>query len=130
MKVFDAFPRWVLPRYGQTVTLTRRDGGQETGRAMLQPILEKAGGKAQEIFTPLGVKSNNRYLYLGPPDLALDQAAYLTCEGRDFAIRQAQPVRVGESCTHWWGILAGREEGACDLADAGDSREHDRVLEK
>lgn len=111
MNVLNAFPGWILPRYGQTVSLTRRDGGRETGHAMIQPVLEKASDREQKIVTPLGEKFTDRFLYLGAPELALDQAAYLTCQGQDYVIRQAQPVWVGGTCTHWWGLLVRREEG-------------------
>ena len=111
MKAPEVFLGRILPRYGQSVTMTRRDGCRETGKAIIQPVLEKTGDKEQARFTPLGVKSTDCFLYLGAPDLALDQAAYVTCQGRDYVIRQAHPVWVGEYRTHWWGILRPREEG-------------------
>lgn len=108
----DAFGRMVA-RYGQTVTLHR--DGDPAGlpvRAFLQPITQRREDWRQDLPTPLGVRSQERFLYLGPPEVSLEGLGdgFLEWHGRRFQVRVCQPVYLGERLSHWWAVLECREE--------------------
>ena len=85
----------ILAQYGQSVTLRR--GEEERGcRAFLQPVRERREDWYQELPTPLGTVRRDQWLYLGPPELSLEETNGLCVEwnGLRFAVRAAQPVCV------------------------------------
>lgn len=97
----------LLDRYGQCVTLYR--GGVEAGRevrAFLQPLRE--AGREQARPSPLGLRREDRFLYLGPPDIPLKDGGQVAWRGGRYDIQAAH--LVGEQ--HWWALLrpADREE--------------------
>ena len=93
----------ILNRHGQDVTL--HDGQEEKAlRAFLQPVLDRSG--EQEIPTPLGVRREDRFLYLGPREVPLTDAMWLEWAGQGFDIHCAHCV----SDSHWWALLRPREE--------------------
>lgn len=97
----------ILAQYGQSVTLRR--GEEERGcRAFLQPVRERREDWYQELSTPLGTVRRDQWLYLGPPELSLEETNGLCVEwnGLRFAVRAAQPVCVGEETLYWWALLA------------------------
>ena len=97
----------ILAQYGQSVTLRR--GEEERGcRAFLQPVRERREDWYQELPTPLGTARRDQWLYLGPPELSLEETNGLCVEwnGLRFAVRAAQPVCVGEETLYWWALLA------------------------
>jgi hypothetical protein len=102
--------RAILNRYGQSLLVcTRKEGEQETVRAFLQPVREKQ--TAQTVPSPLGLRREDRFLYLGPADTALfPRQSQVSCQGQNYEVQTAQ--KVGES--HWWAILrpVGQEEKA------------------
>ncbi len=101
----------ILRRYGRAVTLYPRDGGAAmAGYAFLQPMPETKQSRRQRLPSPLGESCEARFLYLGSTALALDAAAFLCCEGRDYDIRQAQQIHLGRLPHHWRAILRLREE--------------------
>ena len=94
-------------QYGQSGTLRR--GEEERGcRAFLQPVRERREDWYQELPTPLGTVRRDQWLYLGPPELSLEETNGLCVEwnGLRFAVRAAQPVCVGEETLYWWALLA------------------------
>ncbi|MBR4099227.1 MAG: hypothetical protein IKK44_04480 [Clostridium sp.] len=93
----------ILARYGQRVTV--RDGeGEYAARAFLQPVREK--GEAQLVPTPLGARREERYLYLGSPDIPLTVGeTAVDWAGRAFAVWSARQVYAGREPSHWWAIL-------------------------
>ena len=101
----------ILARYGQDVTL---HSGEETQgvalRAFLQPVLDK--GREQEVPSPLGLRREDRFLYLGPPGTSLTAGvSRVVWAGRAYEVQSAQPVG-GQSVHHWWAVLRpGEKEG-------------------
>ena len=81
----------ILAQYGQSVTL-RRGEEERAYRAFLQPVRVR----------------RDQWLYLGPPELPLEETNGLRVEwnGLRFAVRAAQPVCVGEETLYWWALLA------------------------
>ena len=97
----------ILARYGQSVTL-RRGEEERACRAFLQPVRERREDWYQELPTPLGTVRRDQWLYLGPPELSLEETNGLCVEwnGLRFAVRAAQPVCVGKETLYWWALLA------------------------
>lgn len=93
----------ILTRYGQHVTV---DG---VGRkAFLQPVLEK--GEGQECPSPLGLRREDRFLYLGPADAPLQAGiSRVKWNGQEYEVQSTHPVGVGTT-HHWWAVLRPRDE--------------------
>ena len=67
-----------------------------------------AGGLVPGAAHPAGDGAADQWLYLGPPELSLEETNGLCVEwnGLRFAVRAAQPVCVGEETLYWWALLA------------------------
>jgi hypothetical protein len=107
-----AFSR-ILQRYGRQVTLIPREGGEEnTGLAFLQPIPRGTDKERLDRPTELGLVREERFLYLGEPELSLEgmEGATLGCEGRCYEILFAQAIWVGCYLSHWRAVLTLQEE--------------------
>ena len=98
----------ILTAYGQTVTL-RREEGETTVKAFLQPIPEKTPGAEP---TPLGLAPVGKYLYLGSAGEALEDVTELLWQDRPFRILRHRPIYVGDSLFYRWAILEERDEVA------------------
>lgn len=113
----DAFAR-ILERYGQAVRLCGGAGADQEVRAFLQPVTQRREDWRQEAPTPLGVRDQARFLYLGPPEVPLDELGdgFLEWRGRRFQVRVCQPAYVGEVLSHWWAVLEARDREGGDGA--------------
>jgi hypothetical protein len=106
--MMDRAWRGILAQYGQEVTVYAdgQAGGQRL-RAFLQPILERQ--EAQDTPSPLGLRREERFLYLGPANVPLTaRKSGVTWGQQDYEVQTARPV--GES--HWWAVLRPREREA------------------
>lgn len=93
----------VLDRYGQKVTVYGRlEGPGVSTRAFLQSVRDK--GEDQSVPTPLGLRREDRFLYLGPPDVPLCDGGRVEWQGRRYVVQSAHPVGAGRT-NHWWGLL-------------------------
>lgn len=105
MREFSA----LLHRYGRPAALWK-DGKQTVGLAMVQPLFEK---EDQWTPTPLGRQRGDRFLYLGAPELAVDElgdADYVEWDGQAYTVVSAQPVKLGRELRYRWAVLAVRED--------------------
>lgn len=101
--------RAVLERYGQKVTVCGEMGGPSVKtRAFLQSVPDKR--EDQRIPTPLGLRREDRFLYLGPPDVPLKDGDMVEWEGQSYLVQSAHPVGAGQ-INHWWGLLRPRNQG-------------------
>lgn len=98
--------RW----YGQKVEVIRAGVGTPV-RAFLQAVTRQREDEQQYLPTPLGLRREDRFLYLGPPEPELqagqDQVSWL---GQEFVIQTAQPIYVGRQVSHWWAVLVPRDK--------------------
>ena len=101
----------ILKRYGQAVTVyPARDDEGVLRRAFLQPVLER--GEGQQVPSPLGLRREDRFLYLGPADLPLTAGvSRVEWKGQDYEVQSAHPVG-GATTNHWWAILRPRDKEA------------------
>ena len=94
----------ILARYGQSVTVYPSSDADPVGlKAFLQPVLEK--GEGQECPSPLGLRREDRFLYLGPADTALNAGvSRVEWDGQSYDVQSAHPVGAGVT-HHWWAVL-------------------------
>lgn len=96
--------RWVddiLRRYGQELTVERRDGTEETVRAFLQPLRERGEGGPEP--SPIGGLDGRLWLYLGKAPA--DTGDLVTWAGRRFLVRSGRPHYIGARLSHWRAVL-------------------------
>lgn len=92
----------ILNRYGQELTV-ENEGGRTSVRAFLQPVLER--GQEQSVPTPLGLRREDRFLYLGPAELELTAGmSRVYWNEQDYEVQSAHPVG-GTKPHHWWAVL-------------------------
>ena len=104
--------RTALERYGQSVALYY-EGAEEAVslKAFVQAIPNRSD--EQTVPTPLGLAPQQRFLYLGDPESALEQlgeTGYVLWQGGRYRVRAAHPVYIGNSVNHWWAVLEPLEE--------------------
>ena len=99
--------RAVLRRYGRTVRLTGPGREKREVRAFLQPVLDR---DEQLVPTPLGLRREERVLYLGPAGVELKpRESVVRWGGADYEVCSARSVGDGH---HMWAVLQRREESA------------------
>ena len=96
----------LLTRYGQPVVLHQ---GERTlsGRAFVQPIRES--GQEQLVPSPLGLRREDRFLYLGTPEHLLKPGDWLECEGGAYEVCSAHPIPLGSAVLYLWAVLRPRD---------------------
>ena len=103
----------LMRQYGQEVEVIR---AEETvsARAFLQPITNKQKQEVQYLPTPLGLRREDRFLYLGQPQVELKAGeTRVGWNGQMFDIQSAHPIYVGRGLSHWWAVLGPADkEGA------------------
>lgn len=96
----------LMRRYGQRVEILG-DGESRQVRAFLQPVRRKTSEEEQYLPTPLGLRREDRWLYLGEGEAALSPLTNrVKWNGKTFDIQTAQPIYVGDRLSHWWALLA------------------------
>lgn len=101
----------ILERYGQAVTLRRRDGGEpaET-RAFLRPILKSR--ETPPAATPLGAVCGQRWLYIGEANAPLAPGDQVWQDGERFTAEEVQAVRWRDEILYRRAILRRGKEAA------------------
>ena len=97
----------LLARYGQSVTLCRREGETETIRAFLQSVTERRETWRQTEPSPMGTVRKDRFLCLAGVDTPLENLENGSLEWRGLRLKvsAAQPICIGDTISHWWAIL-------------------------
>ena len=95
--------RAILGRYGRAV-IVQKNGQEVRVKAFIQPVLDK---KTQFVPSPLGLRPEERAVYLGPGEVELCPGESVVREGeRVFAVRAARSVGNGH---HVWALLCRKE---------------------
>ncbi len=109
MRIDQAW-RAILARYGQKVTLYPAGEGQGVeARALLQPVLSR--GEDQKVPSPLGLRREDRFLYLGPAHLPLEDGGTVEWNGGQYAVESTHLVGP-EAGMHRWAMLRPRDKEA------------------
>ena len=96
----------ILRRYGQTAQVCT-SGECRQVRAFLQNVLDR---DEQLVPSPLGLRREERVLYLGPAGVELrPRESIVRWGGADYEVCSARSVGDGH---HMWAVLQRREEGA------------------
>ena len=97
----------ILNRYGRTVTVCTPGRAEERVKAFLQPVLDK---DEQLQPSPLGLRREERMLYLGPGEVELVPGESVI---KDAACRyEVRSTRVVENGHHIWAVLQRMEDEA------------------
>lgn len=111
----------VLRRYGRPAVLA--DGEfRQIGAAMVFPMFDKG---EQWLPTPLGTAREDRFLFLGAPELEIDRLGcdgYVEWEGQRYRVVTAQGVALGGKMLYRWAVLLPRDPEEMDGEDDGDER--------
>ena len=101
--------RAILARYGQDVIVFPKSGdeGAET-RAFVQPLAER--GEDQRVPSPLGLRREDKFLYLGPGTVPLEEGGRVDLGQERYMVQAAHSIGPG---LFWQGGPAahGRGEG-------------------
>lgn len=100
----------LMRRYGQSVEVLRA-GEITPARAFLQPMASRE--ERQAMPTPLGVRREDQFLYLGQAQVELKAGeSRVRWQGGVYQVRSAHPIYVGRELSHWWAVLvpADKEE--------------------
>ena len=74
-------------------------GGRQQGK--------EKGGREQQVPSPLGMRREDRFLYLGPKEAALQAGeSQVVCQDGTYEVQSAH--LVGDH--HWWAILRPRDK--------------------
>ena len=96
----------LLARYGQETVL--HQGEREIrARAFLQPIRET--GREQQVPSPLGLRREDRFLYLGAPDQPLALSDWVEWQGNAYTVQSTHPVYLGRTALYTWAVLRPRD---------------------
>lgn len=97
----------LLAKYGQSVTLCRREGETENIRVFLQPVTERRETWRQAEPSPMGTVRKDRFLCLAGADTPLEhlEDGYLEWRNLRLKVSAAQPIYIGDTVSHWWAIL-------------------------
>ena len=102
----------IMERYGQTVALVPRNGGDaQEIRAFLQPILKKQE-EPQVAVTPLGPVSEQRWLYIGPASVEVSVGDRMACGKARLVVQEMRPVYWRDEVLYRWAMLRQEKEAA------------------
>ncbi len=98
----------LLEKYGQTVYFCPGGTAEKIpAKAFIQAMNEGRGEWRQKLPSPLGLVPQDRFLYLGSPEVPLDGSGGGTIlwQGKKLKVLAAQAVWVGDAISHWWATL-------------------------
>ena len=76
-------------------------------KALLQPLRYKNKMYLSGIPTSIGRAEEGYYLYVGPPDIEIDDSSTdeLVCEGMSYCIEKSESVYFGTRKIYTWAVL-------------------------
>ena len=96
----------ILGRYGRMVTVCTPGRADENVKVFLQPVLDK---DTQIQPSPLGLRREERMLYLGPGEVELLPGESVVQDGQ--CRYEVRSTRVVEDGHHVWAVLQRMEDG-------------------
>ena len=77
-------------------------------KAFFQPLREERA--LQLAPSPLGLRREDRFLYLGAPELAVQVDDLVEVDGQAYLVQSAHPIYAGKSVCHQWAVLRPRDK--------------------
>lgn len=101
----------LLRQYGETITVVRKNDS-ETVRAFLQPVMSRSWQNMQRLIPAGGQVPIGQFLYIGPPEVSVDDALELKLHGRSYLVRRVDSVYFREKLLFHWALLVegGRDD--------------------
>ena len=96
----------LLRQYGQSVTLHQETGTILT-KAFLQPLRETRS--EQQIPSPLGLRREDRFLYLGSPEYVLSPKDWIEWNDRAYDVWSTHPIYMEQGALYIWAVLIPRD---------------------
>ena len=93
----------MIRRYGSPMVL-RQDGAEYEIRAFLQQTRSRSQSHAERQLAPLGEVPKGLFVYLGPVTPQIAEGDMLVYRQRNFQVRRAEPIVVGDSVAYCWGL--------------------------
>jgi len=94
----------ILTRYGQDMTVYTQAAPEGVCvRAFFQPMREK--GTEQSVPSPLGRISQDRFLYLGPPEPCLDEVSLVKVGSQVLQVQGTHLIYTGAQPVYRWAVL-------------------------
>ena len=82
-------------------------------RAFFQSITRQREQEQQRRPTPLGLRREDRYLYLGLPQVEVKAGeSRVRWQGQEYEVQSAHPIYVGNKPSHWWAVLTPADKEA------------------
>lgn len=107
----ERYVKGILNRYGAALTV--RHGGTETAcRGFLRPVTGKYWQNMEHVFSDIGQVPRGQYVYLGPPEVPLEQGDRVVLEGTVYLVRRGERILLRDRCLYRWGLCI--QEGAED----------------
>lgn len=102
----------IIERYGQTVTLTPRNGDEvQEIRAFVQPVLKK-NAEPPVAVTPLGPVCEQRWLYIGQAGTPVSAGDRVTLHEMRLAVQESKLVYWRDEALYQQAILRREREAA------------------
>ena len=102
----------IMKEHGEDLLLVRRESGEEIPvRAFLLPFL-KEREDLPVTATPLGVVSDQRWLYIGPAATELEPGDWIRFQGECYAVQEAMTICFRREAIYGRAILRRKKKGA------------------
>ncbi len=101
----------LLRQYGDEVQIVR-EGKTESVRAFLQPVMSRSWQNMQRLIPEGGQVPIGQFLYVGPPDVSVEDAVEILLRGRAYLVRRVDTVSFQDKVLFHWALLVegGRDD--------------------
>lgn len=100
----------LLRQYGMDIRV-----GQRPVRALFQPVTGRLERLALPDPGPLGLRSRQRYLYIGPVEPRVQMDAELTVAGKRYTVRSAHQIAGDNGPAYCWAMCVEKGRDADEL---------------
>lgn len=105
-----------LKRYGNTVQICY-DGRAKVSKAFVQPLRRRHRLYINDRYIPAGYFDNRYLLYIGSPDLPLDDGMRVTCKNTEYTVVTSEIFTAHDEDIYVWAILMPESTGKEDYYD-------------
>ena len=105
-----------LRKFGNTVHICR-NGRTEVSKAFVQPLRRRHRLYINDRYIPAGYFDNRYLLYIGSPDLPLDDGMRVTCKNTEYTVVTSEIFTAHDEDIYVWAILMPESTGKEDYYD-------------